>query len=98
MPPHLSYLLQPLDIGYFSPLKCVYGAEINALIYIYIYYINKQSFLPAFKVVFKCTFLESNIKISFKGAKFVLFNPEVITLKLNVKLCIPSPSIIEYNP
>jgi hypothetical protein len=98
MLPYLLYLLQPLDIGYFSPLKRAYSAEVNALIYIYIYYVNKQSFLLAFKVAFKYIFLESNIKASFKGARLILFNLEVIILKLNIKLRTPLLPIIEYNP
>ena len=85
-------------MGCFSPLKCAYGAEINALIYAYIYYINKQSFLLAFKVVFKHTFLKSNIKASFKSTGLVPFNPEVVILKLNIKLCTPLLLIIEYDP
>lgn len=31
MPSHASHLLQPLDIGCYSPLKKAYGAEISAL-------------------------------------------------------------------
>lgn len=30
MPPHSSHLLQPLDVGCFSPLKRAYGNEIMA--------------------------------------------------------------------
>ena len=41
IPPYLLYLLQPLDIGYFLPLKRAYSAEINELIRAYIYYIDK---------------------------------------------------------
>jgi hypothetical protein len=98
MPPYSSHLLQPLDVGYFLPLKYAYGAEINALIRVYIHYVNKQSFLPAFKVAFERAFLESNIKASFKGAGLVPFDLEVVISKLDVKLCTPSPPIIEYNP
>jgi hypothetical protein len=36
MPPHLSHLLQPLDVGCFSPLKRAYSREIEALIRHYI--------------------------------------------------------------
>ena len=98
MPPYSSHLLQPLDIGCFLLLKRAYSAKINALIRAYIYHVNKQSFLLAFKVAFKRAFLKSNIKASFKGARLVLFNLEVVILKLNIKLYTPSPPIIEYNP
>jgi DDE superfamily endonuclease len=98
MPPYSSHLLQLLDVGCFSPLKRAYGAEINALIRAYIHYVDKQSFLLAFKVAFERAFLESNIKASFKGAGLVLFNLEVVISKLNIKLRTPSLPIIEYDP
>ena len=31
LPPHSSHLTQPIDVGYFSPLKRAYGKEIKAL-------------------------------------------------------------------
>jgi hypothetical protein len=52
MPPYLSYLLQPLDVGCFSPLKRAYSREIEALICHYINYITKLEFLLAFKAAF----------------------------------------------
>jgi hypothetical protein len=45
MPAHSSYLLQPLDVSYYSPLKRVYGQEIAKLARLYVYYINKLEFL-----------------------------------------------------
>jgi hypothetical protein len=48
---YLLYLLQPLNISYFLPLKRAYRRKINSLIYNYINYITKLKFLLAFKVV-----------------------------------------------
>ena len=31
MPAHSSHILQPLDVGYFSPLKIAYGMQIEGL-------------------------------------------------------------------
>jgi hypothetical protein len=31
MPPHSSHLLQPLDVGCFSPMKTLYGSQIEQL-------------------------------------------------------------------
>jgi hypothetical protein len=53
MPPYSSYLLQPLDVGCFSPLKRAYSREIEALIRYYINYIMKLKFLPTFKAAFE---------------------------------------------
>jgi hypothetical protein len=48
MPPHSSHLLQPLDVGRFSPLKRAYSREIGALISHHINHITKLEFLAAF--------------------------------------------------
>jgi hypothetical protein len=56
MPPHLLHLLQLLNVACFLPLKRMYSDEILALARNYIYYINKETFLLAFKVAFKKTF------------------------------------------
>jgi hypothetical protein len=65
MPPYLSYLLQPLNVGCFSPLKRAYSREIKALIRYYINYITKLKFLLAFKAVFKQSFTLANICLAF---------------------------------
>jgi hypothetical protein len=59
------YLLQPLDIGYFLLLKRVYRTGINSFIRNYINYINKLSFLVAFRIAFNRAFIKANIYISF---------------------------------
>jgi hypothetical protein len=48
MPPHTSYILQPLDVGCFAPLKRAYKTEINVLANSDITYIDKKAFLAAF--------------------------------------------------
>jgi hypothetical protein len=65
MPPHSSHLLQPLDVACFSPLKRAYGDQISALARDRINYINKQTFLPAFKVAFKKAFIRENVYAGF---------------------------------
>jgi hypothetical protein len=49
MPPYASYLLQPLDVSYFGPLKTVYLKQIKHLVKNKIHYITKVEFLLAFK-------------------------------------------------
>ena len=65
MPPHSSHLLQPLDIGCFSPLKALYSKQIKKLVQLQINYITKLEFLPAFKEAFRAVFTEQNIKSGF---------------------------------
>jgi hypothetical protein len=91
MPPHLSHLLQPLNIACFSLLKRSYGNAILALARSCIYYINKETFLLAFKVAFKKTFTAENIRAGFRGARLVLHNLEAVLSKLNIRLRTPTP-------
>jgi hypothetical protein len=65
MPLYLSYLLQPLNVACFLLLKRLYSNAILALARSYIYYINKETFLLAFKVAFKKTFTAENICAGF---------------------------------
>ena len=60
------------------------------------YHINhiiKLEFLPVFKVAFYNLIIKSNIYTSFQGISFVLLDPEAVLLKLNIRLCMPSPPV-----
>ena len=60
LPPHSSYLTQPLDIRYFSILKRVYGRQIKTFIKAYINYITKVEFFLAFIAVYKESIIAQN--------------------------------------
>jgi hypothetical protein len=61
MPPHLSHLLQPLNVGCFAPLKKAYSRQAKLLIRNKITYITKLKFLLCFKAAFNTSITESNI-------------------------------------
>jgi hypothetical protein len=86
MPPHSSHLLQPLDVVPYSLLKRHYGDGISLLARSRIYYIDKETFLLAFKAAFKKTFTLENIRAGFRGARLAPHNPNVVLLKLDVQL------------
>jgi hypothetical protein len=65
MPLHLSYLLQPLDVACFLLLKRAYGDAVSALARSRIYYINKETFLLAFKLAFEKVIIVENIRAGF---------------------------------
>jgi hypothetical protein len=65
MPPHLSHLLQPLNVVPYSLLKRYYSDRISLLARSRIYYINKEAFLPAFKAAFEKTFTLENVRAGF---------------------------------
>ena len=94
MPPHSSHLLQPLDVGCFSPLKKAYGRQAEDLMRNHINHITKIEFLPCFIAAFKASITESNIQGGFRGAGLVPLDPEAVISKLDVRLRTPSPCTI----
>ena len=61
MPAHSSHLLQSLNVRCFGPLKKAYGRQIETFMQLYIIYISKEDFLPAFKKMFDISMTSSNI-------------------------------------
>jgi hypothetical protein len=94
MPPHSSHLLQPLDVGCFSPLKRAYSREIESLIRHQINHITKLKFLPAFKAAFNRSFTTANICSAFRGAGLVPLQPDAVLSKLDVQLRTPTPAAL----
>jgi hypothetical protein len=92
MPPYSSHLLQPLDVGCFSPLKKAYSRQIEELMRQQITYITKEDFIPAFRAAFQTSLTESNIQGGFRGAGIVLFDPERVISTLDLKLRTPTPT------
>ena len=64
----------------------MYSNKVLALARSYIYYINKETFLLAFKASFKKVFTIENVYVGFRGARLVLYNLEAMLLKLNMRL------------
>jgi hypothetical protein len=91
MPAHTSHLLQPLDMGCFSPLKKAYGRQIDRLIRNHINHISKIEFLPAFRIAFDVAITSNNIRGGFRGTGLIPFNSESVISKLDVRLATPSP-------
>jgi hypothetical protein len=95
MPPYSSYLLQPFNVGCFSPLKHAYSCQIEALIYYRVNHIIKKDFLPAFKAAYDNAITEKNIISSFRGAGLVPINKNAVLSKLDVRIRTPTPPILD---
>jgi hypothetical protein len=100
MPAHASHILQPLDVGCFSPLKRAYKKEIGALANSHINSIDKLAFLAAFLAVHQSVFSSNNIKAGFRATGLVPLNAEVVLSKLEIKPRTPSPPLptTPWNP
>jgi hypothetical protein len=92
MPPHSSHILQPLDVGCFSPLKTAYGKQIEGMMRASITHITKEDFFPAFFAAHKAAITPENIQGGFRGAGLVPFDPEKVISQLDIRLKTPTPS------
>ena len=95
MPPHSSHLLQPLDIGCFSPLKHAYRHQVEICMQLGRNHIDKLDFLEAFKPARAAALNLSNIYSGFAAAGLVPFNPERVLSRLQLKLRTPTPPASE---
>jgi hypothetical protein len=91
LPPHSSHLTQPLDVGCYSVLKRMYGAEISLFIKARITHITKPEFFLAFKAAFRRTFTQENVLGGFRGSGLIPYDPQAVLSKLDVRLRTPTP-------
>ena len=93
---HSSHLLQPLDVGCFSPLKKAYSCQIEYLIRSGINYITKLEFLPAFKAAYEALITRTNIHSGYQATGLVPYSPDKVLSKLGGQLGqprTPSPDL-----
>ena len=90
MPPHTSHLLQPLNVSCFSPLKRVYGHEIQELARQGVYHVDKIDFLTIYTQIRLRVFTEQNIQAGFQATGLIPYSPERVLSSLTV-VRTPSP-------
>ena len=61
MPPHISHLLQPLDVGVFGPLKRAYGKLVEGMVVAGNNHIDKEDSLNLYPPACEAVFLLSYI-------------------------------------
>jgi hypothetical protein len=83
MPPHSSHLLQPLDVGCFSPLKTAFSKLNQDLIRNHIFHVTKVDFITAFKQAFLASFTQANVQAGFRGSGLHPFDPEAVVFHLD---------------
>ena len=90
MPAHTSHLLQPLDVGCFSPLKALYGHEVAELARQSVYHVDKRDFLWIYKRIRGQALSSSNVKAGFQATGLIPLSPERVLSSLTV-VRTPSP-------
>jgi hypothetical protein len=93
MPAHSSYLLQPLDVGCFAPLKKAYGRFVSDLARRGYNHIDKHDFLVDYQRARLEAFQSATIQNSFAATGLVPVDTERVLNKLNISLRTPSPPI-----
>lgn len=91
MPAHSSHLLQPLDVGCFSPLKRAYGRLIEDKMRLGFNHIDKLDFLEAYPQARTAIFSSENIKSGFSATGLTPLNPDQVLSQLNIRLRTPTP-------
>jgi DDE superfamily endonuclease len=82
MPAHSSYLLQPLDIGCFSPLKAAYRRLVAENGRLSINYIDKPEFLSIYKQARIKALLVDNIRSGFTATGLIPLDLEQVLSRL----------------
>jgi len=75
LPSHTTHLLQPLDVGLFSPLQKAYGQEVDRLTRFGNVAINKGNFLPLLVKARAQTYTKSNILGAWHSSGLIPPNP-----------------------
>ena len=91
MPPHTSHLLQPLDLGCYSPLKHAYGNEVLQLARERIFHVDKVDFLSMYQAIRPSVFSQKNIQAGFQAASLIPYCPERVLSSLSVVRTPPQP-------
>jgi len=87
---HISHLLQPLDVGCFSPLKAAYRNQIHELARQRVFYIDKVDFLQIYLRIRNTVLSAQNIHAGFRASGLVPACPERVLSSLTV-VRTPSP-------
>lgn len=83
LPAHSSHILQPLDVGLFSPLSHAYSRELDAFTYgDPSIYVTKADFFKIFSRARQQAFTANNIISSFKNTGIVPFDNRIVLTRL----------------
>jgi hypothetical protein len=84
LPPHTSHLLQPLDVGIFSPLKRELSAEIEKLFRLDTRRVPRIEWTEAYITARAKAFLSRNIESSFRASGIYPLSPITILSTLRM--------------
>lgn len=86
---HITYLLQPLDVYVFQPLKHYYSEAVNQAISMGDEFFTKVEFLVVFNQFRRQAFKTSTIESAWRNTGLIPYNPEVVLQKVRNSLSLP---------
>src|SRR5947199_1984661 len=86
LPPHVSYILQPLDVVCFQPYKHYHRQALDRSLRLGVFDFNRLDFIAAFNKMRAETFKSSTIKSAFAKTGLIPYNPEKVLDPLREKL------------
>lgn len=89
LPPHTSHILQPLDVGVFSPLKRALSIEIEKLFRLDTRRIARVEWTEAYITARSRAFIPRNIESSFRASGIYPLSP--ITILSTLRMPTPTP-------
>ena len=89
LPPHSTHLLQPLDVGLFSPLQHHYAKAVEDYFLTTSVSINRDTFFPIFKQARRLTYVSESIQGVFRSCGIVPLQSHVVLEKLQA----PKPEL-----
>ena len=78
LPSHASHILQPLDVGPFSPLAHYYKKELHRFTPIGFAIIDQAIFIKIYQIIRLIAFTSRNIRAGWKRAGLRPYNPDRI--------------------
>ena len=99
MPPHLTHILQPLNVVVFQPLKHYHAKALDLMVRDGVTSITKLEFLSCIEGVRNQAFKKSTILSAFLKTGISPFNPQPVIqmLKMRAPVRTPSPPISSYQ-
>lgn len=85
LPSHTTHLLQPLDVGVFSPLAHSYKTHLEAVTRFSTYNIDKVDFLTIVQKARNEGMTDKNIESAWRATGLIPFNPATVYRKLEAK-------------
>ena len=85
MSSHFSYLLQSLDVSYFSLLKKTYDQQIEFSMRLEINHVNKKDFLTNYMTIWEKIYKSIIIESKFYITSLILFNSQIILVCLHIQ-------------